>query len=98
MNISWSNAAQTALRKLPRADAEQVDGAVQRWASSGDGFVFPGSGGAFHLFTGGFVVTFYWDDQANGIWVDRIRRAEDVSGVLLDEDDDDGNDEPPSAA
>jgi|HubBroStandDraft_1064217.scaffolds.fasta_scaffold54785_3 hypothetical protein len=76
MKVQWWPSATLALLGMPRADAEAIDRAVERWAASGEGIVVASDGGVFLLFVGGHVVEFVvTDTAADTMHVERVRRA-----------------------
>ena len=74
-NDEWWPDATLALLNMPRAEAEAIDRAAQRWAASGEGLVHWSEGGVFLLYVGLHVVEFLIDDAADVIHVERVRRA-----------------------
>lgn len=72
MTIRWSASATATLLNLPRADAEAVDRAVQRWAATGAGLVAHVEG-EFRLFVGAHYAAFFLDGDT--IHVERVCRA-----------------------
>ena len=71
MKIVWSAEALISLTALSRADAEQVESAVQRWASSGEGLTLR-VGNEHRLYVSSYCVLFFVDDSA--MYVDGVRR------------------------
>lgn len=72
MKVLWWPGASLRLLNMPRADAEAIDRAVQRWASSGEGYVIHVEG-EYRLFVGAYVVVFFVD--VDTLHVDRVHRA-----------------------
>ena len=72
MRLLWWPGASLRLLNLPRADAQAIDRAVQRWASSGEGLVIYVEG-EYRLFVGAYVIAFFVD--ADTMHIDNIRRA-----------------------
>ena len=75
MKIRWWPRATLALLNLPSAVAVQIDRAVRRWATTGEGVVHAGEGGTFLLYVDMYVVEFFVDVGEETMHVDRVRRA-----------------------
>ena len=65
MNVHWWPRAADRLLAMPRAEAERVDLAVQRWATKRQGVYIAGGEGAYMLAVGGYVVIVYVDDMVS---------------------------------
>jgi hypothetical protein len=74
--VAWTEDALDDWRRLPMSDALAVAQAVQRWASSGQGFVIASEGFQYLLLVGStHVVEFLLDTVTQTMYVTRVRRA-----------------------
>ena len=75
MKIRWWPQATLALLNLPPTTAGQIDRAVVRWSTTGEGVVHSGEAGVFLLYVDAYVVEFFVDVGEQTVHVDRVRRA-----------------------
>jgi hypothetical protein len=73
MKIHWWPNATLALLNMPRAEAEAVDRAVQRWATSGEGLMIATGPAEYLLFVGTSAVVLLIEGDT--LHVDAVRRA-----------------------
>jgi hypothetical protein len=75
MKIRWWPRAVLALLNPSPALATQIDRAVRRWATAGEGVVHSGEGGVFLFYVDAYVVAFFVDIGEQAMDVDRVRRT-----------------------